>query len=254
MADHLAMNTPPDGVDAGVGGRAPATDRGGEEAHPRPRCAGRRAPPDAADGGGEGVPHRRPERAGEPARPVRGWPPADRLSLLFEPGVAGWPEGGRLGCWMMADQVAHPAHLNARDTTLAYVSRARQPDIERLKARMGWQVPWYTITDSLDATSTSTSGTAATPSCATATGSSGPTSSTIAATRRSAAPGAPSTSARSGAMRSGRTRRRATRRVARMSGGGGTTSTGRRPTRGKGAWTRRWPRPRSTRRSAGDAT
>jgi predicted dithiol-disulfide oxidoreductase (DUF899 family) len=57
--------------------------------------------------------------------------------FFFEPGVAGWPEGGRLGCSMMADQVAHLAHLNARDTTLAYVSRAPQPDIERLKARMG---------------------------------------------------------------------------------------------------------------------
>jgi predicted dithiol-disulfide oxidoreductase (DUF899 family) len=43
------------------------------------------------------------------------------------------------------------AHLNARDTTLAYVSRAPQPDIARLKARMGWAMPWYTITDSFDA-------------------------------------------------------------------------------------------------------
>jgi predicted dithiol-disulfide oxidoreductase (DUF899 family) len=34
---------------------------------------------------------------------------------------------------MMADQVAHLAHLNARDTTYARVSRAPQPDIERLK-------------------------------------------------------------------------------------------------------------------------
>ncbi len=42
------------------------------------------------------------------------------------------------------------AHLNARDTTLAFVSRAPQPDIERWKARMGW-VPWYTITDNFDA-------------------------------------------------------------------------------------------------------
>ena len=41
----------------------------------------------------------------------------------------------------MADQVAHLAHLNARDTTLAYVSRAPQADIERWKARMGWEHP-----------------------------------------------------------------------------------------------------------------
>jgi predicted dithiol-disulfide oxidoreductase (DUF899 family) len=71
--------------------------------------------------------------------------------FFFEPGVSGFPEGGCVGCSMMADQVAHPAHLNARDTTLAYVSRASQPDIERLRARMGWQVPWYTITDDFDA-------------------------------------------------------------------------------------------------------
>ena len=52
---------------------------------------------------------------------------------------------------MVADQVAHPAHLNARDTTLVFASRAPQTDIERLKARMGWQfIPWYTITDGFD--------------------------------------------------------------------------------------------------------
>ncbi len=71
--------------------------------------------------------------------------------FFFEPGVAGWPESGCRGCSMMADQVAHLAHLNARDTTLAYVSRAPQPDIERWKARMGWQIPWYTLTDDFDA-------------------------------------------------------------------------------------------------------
>jgi predicted dithiol-disulfide oxidoreductase (DUF899 family) len=52
---------------------------------------------------------------------------------------------------MMADQVAHLAHLNSRDTTLVYLSRAPQADIERWKARMGWEVPWYTITDDFDA-------------------------------------------------------------------------------------------------------
>ena len=51
---------------------------------------------------------------------------------------------------MVADQVAHVAHLNARDTTLAFASRARQADIARLKARMGWEMPWYTVTDSFD--------------------------------------------------------------------------------------------------------
>jgi predicted dithiol-disulfide oxidoreductase (DUF899 family) len=71
--------------------------------------------------------------------------------FFFEPGVAGWPESGCRGCSFVADQVAHLAHLNARDTTLAFVSRAPQPDIERWKARMGWEIPWYTLTDDFDA-------------------------------------------------------------------------------------------------------
>jgi predicted dithiol-disulfide oxidoreductase (DUF899 family) len=69
---------------------------------------------------------------------------------FFEPGVFGWPEHACRGCSFVADQVAHLAHLNARNTTLAFASRAPQPDIERVKARMGWQMPWYTITDSFD--------------------------------------------------------------------------------------------------------
>jgi predicted dithiol-disulfide oxidoreductase (DUF899 family) len=69
---------------------------------------------------------------------------------FFEPGVHGWPDHACRGCSLGADQVSHLAHLNARDTTLAYASRAPQPDIERLKARMEWKMPWYTITDSFD--------------------------------------------------------------------------------------------------------
>jgi predicted dithiol-disulfide oxidoreductase (DUF899 family) len=70
--------------------------------------------------------------------------------FFYEPGVAKWPESGCPGCSFGADQVAHLAHLNARDTTLAYVSRAPQADIERYRARMGWSVPWYTLTDDFD--------------------------------------------------------------------------------------------------------
>ena len=104
----------------------------------------------------------------------RGWPvekkyefdgPKGKVSLLdlfegrrqlilyrafFEPGVFGWPDHACRGCSLGADQVSHLAHLNARDTTLAYASRAPQADIARLKARMGWKMPWYTITDSFD--------------------------------------------------------------------------------------------------------
>jgi predicted dithiol-disulfide oxidoreductase (DUF899 family) len=70
---------------------------------------------------------------------------------FFEPGVSGWPEHACRGCSMVADQVAHVAHLSARDTSLAFVSRAPQTDIARLKSRMGWEMPWYTLTDAFDA-------------------------------------------------------------------------------------------------------
>ena len=69
---------------------------------------------------------------------------------FFEPGVYGWPDHACRGCSLGADQVSHLAHLNARDTTLVYASRASQADIQRLKTRMEWKMPWYTITDSFD--------------------------------------------------------------------------------------------------------
>jgi len=69
---------------------------------------------------------------------------------FFEPGVFGWPDHACRGCSLGADQVAHLSHLNARDTTLAWASRAPQADIARLKARMGWEMPWYTMTGSFD--------------------------------------------------------------------------------------------------------
>jgi predicted dithiol-disulfide oxidoreductase (DUF899 family) len=70
---------------------------------------------------------------------------------FFEPGVHGWPGRACVGCSMVADHVPHLAHLNARNTTLVFVSRAPQADIARLKAQMEWDIPWYTITDSFDA-------------------------------------------------------------------------------------------------------
>jgi predicted dithiol-disulfide oxidoreductase (DUF899 family) len=79
----------------------------------------------------------------------------DRRQLIvyrafFEPGVFGWPDHACRGCSLVADQVANVAHLKARDTTLVFVSRAPQPDIARVKARMGWTMPWYTMTDEFD--------------------------------------------------------------------------------------------------------
>jgi predicted dithiol-disulfide oxidoreductase (DUF899 family) len=70
---------------------------------------------------------------------------------FFEPGVFDWPEHACRGCSLGADQVGNLAHLNARDTTLAYVSRAPQPDIVRLKAKMKWHMPWYTFGGDFDA-------------------------------------------------------------------------------------------------------
>jgi predicted dithiol-disulfide oxidoreductase (DUF899 family) len=62
-----------------------------------------------------------------------------------------YPERACVGCSFVADQVAHPAHLNARDVTLAFISRAPQAEIQGLKERHGWQhIPWYTITDDFD--------------------------------------------------------------------------------------------------------
>ena len=49
------------------------------------------------------------------------------------------------GCSMFTDQIGHLAHINARDTSFALVSRASQPQIERFQRRMGWSHPWYTV-------------------------------------------------------------------------------------------------------------
>jgi predicted dithiol-disulfide oxidoreductase (DUF899 family) len=63
-----------------------------------------------------------------------------------------YPDRACVGCSMLADQVAHPGHLHARDTSLVFVSRAPQADIRGLKERMGWHhIPWYTLTDDFDA-------------------------------------------------------------------------------------------------------
>ena len=53
-----------------------------------------------------------------------------------------WGAGCR-SCSAFLDQIGHPAHLKARGTTFAAVSRAPYPRILPFKARMGWTVPWY---------------------------------------------------------------------------------------------------------------
>jgi predicted dithiol-disulfide oxidoreductase (DUF899 family) len=47
------------------------------------------------------------------------------------------------GCSMFVDNVGHLAHLHARDTSFALVSRAPLVKIEPYRKRMGWSVPWY---------------------------------------------------------------------------------------------------------------
>jgi predicted dithiol-disulfide oxidoreductase (DUF899 family) len=47
------------------------------------------------------------------------------------------------GCSMVADQICHLAHLHARDTSFAFVSRAPIAKIEPYNQRMGWTIPWF---------------------------------------------------------------------------------------------------------------
>ena len=80
--------------------------------------------------------------------------PADKLRLLdlfdgrrqlivyhfmFDPS---WDEGCP-NCSFLVDNIGHLAHLHARDTALALVSRALLAKIEPFKKRMGWTFPWY---------------------------------------------------------------------------------------------------------------
>lgn len=47
------------------------------------------------------------------------------------------------GCAMFVDQLPHLAHLHARDTSLAVVSRAPLDQLQAVRERMGWTHPWY---------------------------------------------------------------------------------------------------------------
>jgi predicted dithiol-disulfide oxidoreductase (DUF899 family) len=60
-------------------------------------------------------------------------------------------DAGCDGCSMFVDQIGHLAHLQARDTSFALVSRAPITKIEAYRKRMGWTIPWYS---SFDATAT----------------------------------------------------------------------------------------------------
>ena len=53
-----------------------------------------------------------------------------------------WDAGCR-SCSAFVDQIGHLAHLRARGTEFAVVSRTPYTKILPFKARMGWTVPWY---------------------------------------------------------------------------------------------------------------
>lgn len=53
-------------------------------------------------------------------------------------------ETGCPDCSFLADNLpTHLEHLNSRDTTLVFVSRAPFEKIAAFKERMGWRFPWY---------------------------------------------------------------------------------------------------------------
>jgi predicted dithiol-disulfide oxidoreductase (DUF899 family) len=57
-------------------------------------------------------------------------------------------DAGCDGCSMVADNVGPLAHLHARDTSFAMVSRAPLDKIEPYRERMGWEIPWYSSFES----------------------------------------------------------------------------------------------------------
>jgi len=59
--------------------------------------------------------------------------------FMFDPD---WDEGCP-SCSFVVDNIGHLAHLHARRSSLALVSRAPLAKIEPFKKRMGWMVPWY---------------------------------------------------------------------------------------------------------------
>lgn len=46
------------------------------------------------------------------------------------------------GCASFTDNIGHLAHLHARDTSLSLITHAPLTEIETVKQRMGWTVPW----------------------------------------------------------------------------------------------------------------
>jgi predicted dithiol-disulfide oxidoreductase (DUF899 family) len=64
--------------------------------------------------------------------------------FMFDPD---WDEGCPV-CSLLADSIGTLAHLHARNTSFAAVSRAPISKIEPFRQRMGWTFPWYSSYDS----------------------------------------------------------------------------------------------------------
>ncbi len=64
--------------------------------------------------------------------------------FMFAPGVHGWPAAGCPGCSMFVDNIGQftPTHLQARDISLALVSRAPLANIQAYRRRMSWAHRW----------------------------------------------------------------------------------------------------------------
>jgi predicted dithiol-disulfide oxidoreductase (DUF899 family) len=64
--------------------------------------------------------------------------------FMFAPGVHGWPAAGCPGCSMFVDNIGQftPVHLQARDISLALVSRAPLANIQAYRQRMSWPHRW----------------------------------------------------------------------------------------------------------------
>lgn len=66
--------------------------------------------------------------------------------ILYHFMLAPEDKAGCTGCSFVVDNLPSSlTHLHSRDTTLALVSRAPFPSIEKFKTRMGWSFPWYSV-------------------------------------------------------------------------------------------------------------
>jgi predicted dithiol-disulfide oxidoreductase (DUF899 family) len=66
-----------------------------------------------------------------------------RRQLVIYHFMLGPGEDPCVGCASLTDNVPNLAHLHARDTMFVLTSRAPLAEIETVRQRMGWTVPWF---------------------------------------------------------------------------------------------------------------